>query len=56
MSVLAVQALERQLVEILRAKDDRFLGMFTVAQLLSVCVLAVALALLFRRRRAAAPT
>jgi phosphatidylglycerol:prolipoprotein diacylglycerol transferase len=56
MTVLAMLAVERLLVEILRAKDDRFLGVFTVAQLISVGVLAVALALLFRRRRAAAPS
>jgi prolipoprotein diacylglyceryltransferase len=56
MTVLAMLAVARLLVEILRAKDDRFLGMFTVAQLISVGVLAVALALLFRRRRAAAPS
>lgn len=56
MAVLAMMAVERLLVEFLRAKDDRFLGMFTIAQLISVGVLVVALALLARRRRAAAPS
>ena len=50
--VLALMAGERFLVEFLRAKDDRLLGVFTVAQLISVLLLLVALALLaFRFRR-----
>jgi prolipoprotein diacylglyceryltransferase len=32
---------ERFLIEILRAKDDRFLGPFTLAQLTSVILVAV---------------
>ena len=34
---LAIAGVERFLIEILRAKDDRFLGPFTLAQLTSVC-------------------
>ncbi|HUF79233.1 MAG TPA: prolipoprotein diacylglyceryl transferase [Thermoanaerobaculia bacterium] len=52
MAVLALLAVERFLAEILRAKDDRFLGVMTVAQAISLVVLVVALALLFRRKRA----
>jgi phosphatidylglycerol:prolipoprotein diacylglycerol transferase len=37
---------ERFLVEIVRAKDDRFLGPFTLAQLTSVVLVAIGLALL----------
>lgn len=37
--VLALLAVERFLVEFLRAKDDRFLGPFTVAQAISIVVL-----------------
>jgi phosphatidylglycerol:prolipoprotein diacylglycerol transferase len=33
---LIMLGIERFLVEIVRAKDDRFLGAFTVAQLISV--------------------
>ena len=39
---------ERFLVEILRAKDDRFLGVFTIAQLTSVALVALGLFLLLR--------
>jgi phosphatidylglycerol---prolipoprotein diacylglyceryl transferase len=52
MAVLALLAVERFLTEILRAKDDRFLGVMTVAQAISLVVLVVAVALLFRRKRA----
>lgn len=52
MIVLALMAVERLLVEIFRAKDDRLLGVLTVAQAISLLVLAVALVLLARRRRA----
>jgi phosphatidylglycerol:prolipoprotein diacylglycerol transferase len=51
MAVLALLALERFLVELLRAKDDRFLGGLTVAQLISLAVLAAAVALLARRMK-----
>jgi phosphatidylglycerol:prolipoprotein diacylglycerol transferase len=52
MAVLALLAGERFLIELLRAKDDRFLGVMTVAQAISVAVLLVAVALLVQRRRA----
>jgi phosphatidylglycerol:prolipoprotein diacylglycerol transferase len=45
---LAFAGAERFLVEILRAKDDRFLGPFTLAQLASVAVVAIGLAILTR--------
>lgn len=51
--VLALLAVERFLVEILRAKDDRFLGPFTVAQALSVLVLLLIAVLWTRRPRGA---
>jgi len=51
MAVLALLAVERFVVEIFRAKDDRFLGPLTVAQTISVLVLLVALLILSRRRR-----
>ena len=41
LTVLALLAVERFLVEILRAKDDRFFGPFTLAQVISLAVLAV---------------
>ena len=37
LTVLALLAVERFLVEILRAKDDRFFGPFTLAQVISIC-------------------
>lgn len=43
---LVLAGLERFFVEILRAKDDRFLGPFTLAQLTSVVLVAVGAALL----------
>jgi len=49
--VLALLAVERFLVEFLRAKDDRFLGPFTLAQAISVAVVVV-LAVVARRRPA----
>ncbi len=52
MAMLALLGAERFGVEILRAKDDRFFGGLTVAQVISLCVVAVALFLLLRRRRA----
>jgi phosphatidylglycerol:prolipoprotein diacylglycerol transferase len=50
---LAFAGVERLLVEFLRAKDDRFLGPFTVAQATSVGVMAVAAVLLTRYWRPA---
>jgi phosphatidylglycerol---prolipoprotein diacylglyceryl transferase len=52
---LIFAGIERFLVEILRAKDDRFLGPFTVAQLTSVIIVAVGLALIYVWRRAPDP-
>ena len=46
---LVMMGIERFLVEIVRAKDDRFLGPFTVAQLISVVLVIVGTALLVRR-------
>ncbi len=55
LTVLALLAVERFGIEFLRAKDDRVLDGATVAQLISVVVLAVLVALeVVRRRRAAA--
>lgn len=53
--VLALLACERIVVETLRAKDDRFFGIFTLAQLISLVVLVgalSALSLLSKRRGA----
>jgi phosphatidylglycerol:prolipoprotein diacylglycerol transferase len=55
LAVLALLALERFVVEFLRAKDDRLLGMFTVAQAVSVAVLAAVAVLWARRPRSRAP-
>ena len=41
LTVLALLAVERFLVEILRAKDDRFFGPLTLAQVISLAVLAI---------------
>lgn len=51
--VLALLAVERFLVELVRVKDDRFFAGFTIAQLLSLGILAVAVTLAIRRRAAA---
>lgn len=59
MLVLALMVTERFFVETLRAKDDRFLGSFTVAQLISVLLLVAVAALVTiaaRRAPPAAPT
>lgn len=45
---LMFAGVERFLVEILRAKDDRFLGVFTIAQLTSVGLLTLGLILFVR--------
>ncbi len=50
--IFALLACERFGVEFLRAKDDRYLGHFTLAQLISVGVLIVVAWLWFRRSRA----
>jgi phosphatidylglycerol:prolipoprotein diacylglycerol transferase len=54
LAIVTLLAVERFAVEFLRAKDDRFLGPLTLAQGISVLVLVVAVALLARRRGAAA--
>jgi phosphatidylglycerol:prolipoprotein diacylglycerol transferase len=51
---LLLAATERFLVEILRAKDDRFFGSFTIAQLTSLAVATVGVTLMARWREAAA--
>jgi len=51
MTVLSLLALERFLVEFLRAKDDRFFGDFTLAQAISVLVLIVTAGLALARWR-----
>lgn len=54
---LALLAVERFLVEFVRVKDDRFLGPFTVAQAISLCVLLIVLAAgWLRSRRPTAPS
>ncbi|MEA2417682.1 MAG: phosphatidylglycerol---prolipoprotein diacylglyceryl transferase [Thermoanaerobaculia bacterium] len=49
---LVLMGIERFLVEIVRAKDDRFFGPFTVAQLISVIIFVVGLLLILNRRDA----
>jgi len=51
--VFSLLAAERFGVEILRAKDDRFVGSFTVAQLISGLVVVTMVALALWRRRSA---
>lgn len=46
---LGMMGIERFLVEIVRAKDDRFLGPFTIAQLISVILIILAIVLWTRR-------
>ena len=50
---LIMLGIERFLVEIVRAKDDRFLGPFTIAQLISVICVIVGAVLLARATRSA---
>jgi phosphatidylglycerol---prolipoprotein diacylglyceryl transferase len=52
---LIFAGIERFLVEILRAKDDRFLGPFTLAQLTSVIVVVVGVILVIVWRKATDP-
>jgi phosphatidylglycerol:prolipoprotein diacylglycerol transferase len=49
---LVLMGIERFLVEIVRAKDDRFLGPFTIAQLISVIIFVVGGFLILNRREA----
>ena len=51
---LIMLGIERFLVEFLRAKDDRFFGPFTVAQIISIILVIAGTALLATRRRKAA--
>ena len=53
--VLSLLSLERFLIEFVRAKDDRILGSFTVAQAVAVGVLALCLFLIARLRRRPRP-
>jgi phosphatidylglycerol:prolipoprotein diacylglycerol transferase len=53
--VLALLAVERFLVEILRAKDDRFFAGFTLAQGISVAVFLIVTGLAFARSRQPLP-
>jgi len=50
LAVLALLAVERFLIEFLRAKDDRFFGGFTLAQVISVAVLLFILGVGWYRR------
>jgi len=52
---LVMMGIERFLVEIVRAKDDRFLGPFTIAQLISVIIFIAGLILAARRDRTVEP-
>jgi phosphatidylglycerol:prolipoprotein diacylglycerol transferase len=52
---LAIAGVERFFIEILRAKDDRFLGPFTLAQLTSVILLGIGIWLMLRLRPAKDP-
>ncbi len=53
---LVLSSIERIIAEIFRAKDDRILGALTVAQLLSLGLIAVGAAVLWRRASASAPS
>lgn len=50
--VIGLLSLERFLVEFLRAKDDRFFGVLTLAQLIAIAILLVVVSLWLHRRRA----
>lgn len=52
---LVFAGVERFLVEIVRAKDDRFLGPFTLAQLTSVIIVAIGILLLNIWRKGPSP-
>jgi phosphatidylglycerol:prolipoprotein diacylglycerol transferase len=52
---LVIAGVERFLIEILRAKDDRFLGPFTLAQLTSVVLIAIGIWIMMRLRQAEDP-
>jgi phosphatidylglycerol:prolipoprotein diacylglycerol transferase len=46
---------ERFFVEFVRAKDDRFLGPFTIAQLISVILIIAGIVLYARKARVVKP-
>lgn len=48
---LALLGIERFLVEVVRVKDDRFLGPFTVAQLISAIIILIGFVLMARQAR-----
>lgn len=50
LTVISLFAVERILVEFIRAKDDRFFGDFTLAQAISLVILAVVAIAAWRRR------
>ena len=52
---LTLAGAARFIVEIFRAKDDRLLGMFSVAQLISVLLIATGIAFYYALQRRAAP-
>ena len=52
LSVVGLLSLERFLVEFLRAKDDRFFGVLTLAQLIAAAILLLVVSLWLHRRRA----
>jgi phosphatidylglycerol---prolipoprotein diacylglyceryl transferase len=52
---LVCAGVERFLIEILRAKDDRFLGPFTIAQLMSVILIVIGSVLLARWKSGPSP-
>jgi phosphatidylglycerol---prolipoprotein diacylglyceryl transferase len=52
---LVFAGVERFLVEFVRAKDDRLLGAFTLAQLTSVILIAIGIALLLMWRKGTGP-
>ena len=52
---LVFAGVERFLIEILRAKDDRFLGPFTLAQLTSVILVAIGIWVMTKLREGASP-
>jgi phosphatidylglycerol:prolipoprotein diacylglycerol transferase len=47
---LALAGTERFLIEFFRAKDDRFFGIFTLAQLISLALVAIGVSMAFRLR------
>ena len=56
LAMAALLAVERFVVEFFRAKDDRFFGDLTLAQLISLAILALIAALWWAwRRRGASP-